>query len=59
MSHVPEQVPQFIHVPPVATDSDDGVTIGGITTVGDFYQRIDHLVVDEWLNDLTPLEQSL
>ena len=58
-SHVPKQVSQFIHVLSTTTDSDDGVAIEGITMASDFCDRIDHPVVDEGLNDLIPLEQSL
>ena len=58
VSHVPEKIPHFIHVPPTAADSDDDDppsithfdgddTAGQNTTVSDFCDRIDHPVVDD------------
>ena len=45
--NVPEKIPQFIHVPPTTTGSDDGDTVRSNTTVSGFCDRIDHPVVDE------------
>ena len=50
VSHVPEQMPQFIHVPSTATDaetdSDDDVTVGSNTMASGSRDRIGHPDVD-------------
>ena len=40
-------MPQLIHVPSIATESDDDDTVGGNAMASDFCDRIDHPVVDD------------